>query len=152
MVPGWLMRRLMMFRAAPSYWRTRRCGGLRGVAQSPADEVELEPAVMRTVDTMPKSRIDHQLEVLSRGLKSLHQPHGITHRDVIVDGAVDQQQLAVEVPRRLHHRTRFVAIGVVLGQTHEPLSVNRVVVAPIGDRRTGDTGGEEVAVSHRERR
>src|SRR4051794_36448667 len=70
-------------------------------SQCPTDEIDLEPVIVRAEDAMPRPRVDHELEVLVRGLECLDQPHRIANRDVVVNLAVNDQELTMQVAGRL---------------------------------------------------
>ena len=63
---------------------------------------------------VPALRIERQLIALARLGQLVDELDRVLQVDVVVDGAVEQQQLAVEVGRRAEDRGLLVALGVVL--------------------------------------
>lgn len=75
------------------------------------------------------------------------QHHGLLVVDVVVSGAMDEQEvLVLEVLRQLRDVRALVGLQVVLGgrQAHVALGVHRVVIYPGGDGRDGDAAAEDV--------
>src|SRR5262249_48944007 len=55
----------------------------------------------------------------------------------------------MQIPRVIHWRALPVPFGIVLRRAHVALSVNRVIVAPVGDRTAGDADLEGLTVRER---
>ena len=100
-------------------------------------------------DPMPALGVDHHLELLARFLEPIGQLQGVGHVDVVVDLAMDEHELAMQIRCRLDDRTGLVPLGVGLRGAHVPLGVNRVVVSPVGYRCASYPRPKELAVGHR---
>ena len=61
------------------------------------DELNLRFQIVPPVDRVAGIRIDHQLKLLVRLLQSIRKLHRVLKVHVVVDQAVDDEQLAVEV-------------------------------------------------------
>ena len=85
-----------------------------------------------------------RLEVLARAEEGVRQLQRVPVIDVVVRGAVDEQERALQVLRQ-RDQARLVVGRLRFGQKAQvPLGVVRVVVLPVGDRRAGDRGLEDI--------
>ena len=105
--------------------------------------------LLRIGDPVPALWVDHHLELLARFLEPIGQLQGVGHVDVVVDLAMDEHELAMQIRCRLDDRTALVPLWVGLRGAHVTLGVDRVVVSPVGHRRTGYPRPKELAVGHR---
>ena len=90
-------------------------------------------------------REEHHRERLVDRLQRVDQLERVVRMHVVVDHAVQEQQVARELARVLDAAARVVAFGILLRRAHIALGVDRVVVAPVGGGRDGDRGLERVA-------
>src|SRR5437764_967975 len=75
-------------------------------------------------DAVARLGVEHELALLARLLQGVDELHGVRHMDVVVNRAVYEQELAVEVCRRRQRPARLVAFGVVLRRQHVALRVD----------------------------
>ena len=98
-------------------------------------------------DGMGFARVELEIVGYLRFDEFLDVLDGVLHVDVVVAGAVDEEQAAVEFGGGVDDGEVLVAFGEVGGQAHVALGVDRVVVAPVGDGCDGDAGAEAVRVA-----
>src|SRR6266536_741155 len=95
--------------------------------------------------------INHQLHLLSRLLQLIQKLNSVRRVHVVIDSAVYQKKLSMQVLREIHGRALAVTFGIVLWGQHVTLSVDRVIVTPVGDCASrnpnleGLTMGERIA-------
>ena len=83
----------------------------------------------------------------SGSLESLDQLHGVVGVNVVVGGAIIDQQAAFEVLGVSHHGCFVVTLLIFLRKPHIALGVDRVVVAEISDGRGSARGAKNVGVA-----
>src|SRR5437660_2313266 len=90
---------------------------------------------------------DLNLKAFARSLKSLDELHGIVGVNVVVGGAIVDQQTALEIFRVSHDGCFVVALLVFLRKPHVALGVDRVIVAEISDGRGGARRSKNVGIA-----
>ena len=98
--------------------------------------VAVEPA-LAVSDAVALAGVEVELEFLTGFLIFLSHDHGVGQMDVVVHGAVSQEQFALEVGCKVDRSTFLVAFGVALGSIHVAFCVDAVIEAPVGDGRAG---------------
>src|SRR5271157_3744107 len=84
--------------------------------------------------------IGHHREWLAQRDQTIDQHIAVLVVHVIVTRAVNQQKVAFQAAGMGDGRALLVALAVLRGPTHEPLLVDRVVVALIRDEGDGNSG------------
>ena len=110
------------------------------------------PVQARIGKAVPLTRVDHHLERLAESLQLVGELLRVLTMDVVVDAAMNQQHLPVQLGRGKPRRGVAIAARIVARRLHVALGVDRVVVAPVGHRRADDAGRPAGAVGERVRR
>src|SRR6266705_5037486 len=87
----------------------------------------------RISDSVTRLWINHQLHLLPCLLQLIQKLNSVRRVHVVIDSAVYQKELSVQVLREIYGRALAVTFGIVLWGQHVTLSVDRVIVTPVGN-------------------
>src|ERR1700678_1227988 len=97
--------------------------------------IEVTGGARTFVDAVGTVGVGHHGKGLFGGDERVDERLRALVMDVVIPRAVDDQELALELPGERDGRTLPVLIRMILWQPAIPLLIDRVVVAHIGDRR-----------------
>src|SRR5262249_7143028 len=110
-----------------------RAGG-KGLRQESGQQLKKGTSGPRPlINSMRATRISHHREWFVRGHQRVNQGLGALVVNVVVPGAVYDQQLSLQLRSKGDCRALFVLVRVVLWQPAVPLLIDRIVVPQIGD-------------------
>src|SRR6185312_14434772 len=89
----------------------------------------------------------HEVEGFAESDEAILQNLGGGEVDVVVAGAVDDEEITGKPLREVDSGAALVAVSVGRGQAHVALLVDGVVALLVGHRSGGDAGGVEAGVA-----
>src|SRR5215469_9445831 len=86
-----------------------------------------------TRDAVRLVGVEHEIVLLPGVDQALDHLNGVLHMNIVVDGAVDFQQMAMQVIGEIYRRAFLVGSFIFREQATVALGVDGVVVMPVGD-------------------
>src|SRR5579863_6578295 len=90
--------------------------------------------VDRAADPVRFAGIHHKAELLARFNEAFDHLNAVLEMDIVVTGAVDQQQRSTQFSGHIRQAQILIALPILFRKSLITLGINRIVVSPIGDR------------------
>ena len=100
-----------------------------------------------SVDGVVAVRVGHDGEGLVQHHELVDELFDTLVVHVVVSGAVDDEQMPLQLPGMCDGRSVGVTFGILLGQSHVALLINAVVEMAVRHGRDGDGGAVEIGIT-----